>query len=83
MQKKAYPIGKLDFRKRKTKDVGLFFLFQNGGYRITKPSPRKVRQNSGKIKFDRKNRHSAPSSPTVFVGVKIARQPIDKLNLFS
>ena len=52
MQKKAYPIGKPDFRTRKTKNVGMF-LFQNGGYHIPKPSPRKFRKNSGKIQFDR------------------------------
>ena len=43
---------KPDVRKRKTKEVGMF-LFENGGYRIPKSSPKKVRENSCKILFDR------------------------------
>ena len=44
MQKKAYPIGKPDFRKRKTKDVRIF-LVRN---RTRKSLPRKMCDNSGK-----------------------------------
>ena len=45
MQKKAYPIGKPCFPERKTKDIALFFLFQNGGYRKPKSLRGKVREN--------------------------------------
>ena len=34
MQKKANPIEKADFRRRKAKDVGMFFLVQNESYYI-------------------------------------------------
>ena len=70
MQKEAYPIGKTDFLKRETKTLQCFLL-QNGGYCTPKSSPRKVRAKNGKIKFHTKNRHSVPSSSTVFVEVKI------------
>ena len=50
------------------------FLFQNGGYRTLKSSPRKFRENFRKIKFLTKNRHSVSSASSVFVGVKIIRQ---------
>ena len=59
-------------KKQKTLEC---FSFQNGGYRVPKSSPRKVRENSGKIQLNRKNnRHSVPSSPTVFVAVNVERQ---------
>ena len=50
------------------------FLFENGNYRIPKSSPRKFRENSGKIQIDRKKtdmqfRHLQP-----FVGGNIVRQ---------
>ena len=51
-----------------------YLLFQNGSCRTPKSPPRKVRKNSGKIQFHEKKRHSVPSIPTVFVGVKIVRQ---------
>ena len=75
MQKKAYPIGKPDTPKEKQKTLQCF-LFQNGGYRTPKSSPRKICEKIGKIKFHTKNRHSVPSSSTAFVGVKIVRQVI-------
>ena len=50
------------------------FLFQIWGYRTPKPSPRNVNEKIGKIKFHTKNRHSVPSSSTLFVKMKIVRQ---------
>ena len=50
------------------------FLIQNGDYRLPKFSPRKVRENNSKIQFEKKNRHSDPSYPTLFLGVNIVRQ---------
>ena len=40
--------------KEKQKTLECFFLFQNGGYRIAKSMPKKIRENSGRIQFDRK-----------------------------
>ena len=73
MQKKAYPIRKPDFPRRKQKTLQCF-LFQNGGYRTPKTSPGKLSEKSGKIQFPTKNRHSVPSSWTLFVRVNIVRQ---------
>ena len=73
MQKSAYPMGKLDFPKRKTKDVECF-LFRNGGYRTPKSSPGKVSEKSRKIKFHTKKRYSVPSSSTLFKEENIVRQ---------
>ena len=67
MQKNANPIGQPDFPK-KNKGRCNFILFQNGGYRRTKSLPCKVREKSGKIRLDTKNRQSVPSSSAVFVG---------------
>ena len=50
MQKKAYPVGKPDFSKRKQKTLQCF-VFQNGGYPTPKSCPRKIKGKSPKIKF--------------------------------
>ena len=75
MLKKAYPIGKPGFPKRKTKVVAMFFVskWQNGGYPTPKSLPGKVREKSGEIEYHTKNRQSVPSSPIVYVGLKIVR----------
>ena len=73
MQKKAYPIGKPGFPKRKTKDVAMFFVSKRR-LSYTEIFAWKSPWKSGKIKFHTKNRQSVPSSSTVFVGVKIVRQ---------
>ena len=55
---------------------------QNWGYRTPKSSPRKVSEKSGKIKFRTKNRHSVPSSSTLFMEGNIVRQLDSRLLSF-
>ena len=70
MQKKAYPIRKPDCPKRNIRRCNVFcFKMDALVHRnlLLQKSVKKVK----KIKFHTRNRHSAPSSSTVFVGVKI------------
>ena len=73
MQKKAYPAQNQISPEEKQKTLQCF-LFQNGSYRTPKTSPRKVSEQIGKISFHTKNRHSVPSSSTLFVRVNIVGQ---------
>ena len=69
MQKKASPIGKPDFPKRKTKDAAMFFVSK---WRLSYTEIFALKKSP--MKFHTRNRHSIPSSSTVFVEVKIVRQ---------
>ena len=67
-------MGRPDFRRRKTKDVG-FFLFQDGSYRRPKSSPHKNQSNLWRNPVEYKTvRLSVPTSPFIFLWVKIVRQ---------
>ena len=58
MQKKVNPIGKADFRRRKTKDVGMFFFwFKTEAIIYPNLCITKSRENSGKIQFGRNQRN--------------------------
>ena len=66
--------GKPDFRRKKTSDIGMFFV-QNGSYHIPKSSRYKEERNSWQNPvWYKSNRHSGPLSPNEFVRVKIFRQ---------
>ena len=64
MLKQASSVEKSAFRRKRTKDVGMFFCsIVNRNLRLTKNS-----QNRGQIQFDKKTiRLSFPSSSTVVV----------------
>ena len=69
MQRKAYPIGKPDFPKRKKRRNVFCFKIEAIVHRNLQLE--KSLKKSGKFKLHTKNRHSIPSSSPVFVGVKI------------
>ena len=66
------------FVKKKKQTMMEWFLYSEIGCLwmkfFLKFSPKNFREKIGKIQFHGKNSYSVPSSPTVFVGVKIDRQ---------